>query len=120
MPTGISGDTGVDQVTLAALAAKFSASGMQSLTTNGYQKLPGGLILQWGITASIPQDSTLTVNFPISFPNTVLNVNITGQGNSVATTGAGEDTVGAFNSNQFVIYHGQDGNRPFYWFAVGY
>lgn len=28
----------------------------QSLSTNGYQKLPGGLILQWGLSI-VPPDS---------------------------------------------------------------
>ena len=37
-------------------------------TQNGYQKLPGGLIVQWG-TVSISANSVTTVTFPVAFPN---------------------------------------------------
>jgi hypothetical protein len=65
MPTAISGDTGVDQLQAIALSAFFGGSN-QSLATNGYQKFPNGLIIQWGI-ASTPNDAYTRVNFPISF-----------------------------------------------------
>jgi hypothetical protein len=42
-----------------------------SLGASGYQKLPGGLIIQWG-TATLPNSgsnvSTIQVSFPIPFP----------------------------------------------------
>lgn len=44
-----------------------------STSANGYQRLPSGLILQWGST-TLPNpgssSSNLTVTFPIAFPNT--------------------------------------------------
>lgn len=49
----------------------------QSLVTNGYQKLPGGLILQWGQfsgTIAVNQWNALNVTFPIAFPNACLFV----------------------------------------------
>lgn len=42
----------------------------QSLITNGYQKLPGGLIMQWGTYGG--GSHGVTLNFPIAFPNAVL------------------------------------------------
>lgn len=39
-----------------------------SLAASGYQKLPSGLIIQWGGSVSIQAGSTITVNFPIAFP----------------------------------------------------
>lgn len=45
----------------------------QSLTVSGYQRLPGGLIVQWGTTASAATDVQTTVTFPIAFPNAYLN-----------------------------------------------
>ncbi|OJA40376.1 gp53-like domain-containing protein [Burkholderia ubonensis] len=45
-------------------SSKFAAS----LNSNGYQKLPSGLIIQWGYT-SVPANSLLTVPLPIAFPN---------------------------------------------------
>ncbi|KWE51746.1 hypothetical protein WL76_17680 [Burkholderia ubonensis] len=44
-----------------------------SLVTNGYQKLPSGLIIQWGYT-SVPANSLLTVPLPIAFPNASFGV----------------------------------------------
>jgi hypothetical protein len=41
--------------------------GNQSLGAAGYQKLPGGLILQWGSLA-VGADSYGTLTFPIAFP----------------------------------------------------
>ncbi|KVM60373.1 hypothetical protein WJ58_06380 [Burkholderia ubonensis] len=50
-------------------SSKFAAS----LNSNGYQKLPSGLIIQWGYT-SVPANSLLTVPLPIAFPNASFGV----------------------------------------------
>ena len=53
---------GADRVPFAAFLGAN-----QSLAGSGYQKLPGGLILQWGsLTTSASADSPIT--FPIAFP----------------------------------------------------
>jgi hypothetical protein len=60
--------TGTDRSTKIAttqfLDNAFSA--MQSLGANGYQKLPGGLILQWGLVSVVGTGGT-TWNFPTPF-----------------------------------------------------
>ena len=43
-------------------------------TTNGYQKLPNGLILQWGTGTAVAGGNS-TVTFPIAFPTACLMVN---------------------------------------------
>lgn len=45
----------------------------QSLAGSGYQKLPGGLIVQWGgaVTSS---SGNVTATFPIAFPNSCLKI----------------------------------------------
>lgn len=45
-----------------ALLDSFGSSLMQ----NGYQKLPSGLIIQWG-AVTVPADSTRTYNFPLAY-----------------------------------------------------
>lgn len=46
----------------------------QSLAASGYQKLPGGLIIQWGSYASsIAASSGVDIIFPIKFPNAVFS-----------------------------------------------
>ena len=41
---------------------------------NGYQKLYGGLIIQWGTTGSLNYDTSLNISFPILFPSACLNM----------------------------------------------
>lgn len=43
---------------------------VNSITTNGYQKLSGGLIVQWG--AVVANSPATAASFPIAFPNNVL------------------------------------------------
>lgn len=45
----------------------------KSLATSGYQRLPSGLIIQWGKTAfNVGQDATITGTFPFTFPTSCL------------------------------------------------
>jgi hypothetical protein len=44
-----------------------------SKSTNGYQKLPSGIIIQWG-SISTSATAPVTVTLPISFPNNPLSV----------------------------------------------
>lgn len=65
-----------------------------SLATSGYQKLPNGLIIQWGNLSITAANALLTVTLPIAFPTGGLG----GLGNAqTSTTGA----AGAFNFNSF-------------------
>lgn len=47
----------------------------KSLSPNGYQKLPSGLIIQWG-SVTIPANSNGSFMFPIQFPNSCFVVNV--------------------------------------------
>ena len=49
----------------------------QSLATSGYQKLPGGLILQWGNGTALTANTPTTINFPIAFPTGALSFVVT-------------------------------------------
>lgn len=49
----------------------------RSFSTHGYQKLPSGMILQWGYNDNITGGLTLTVTFPIPFPTSCLCVTAT-------------------------------------------
>lgn len=49
--------------------AVYDAIFGRSLAASGYQKLPGGLIVQWGYNITGPTGSPATNNFPIAFPN---------------------------------------------------
>lgn len=42
------------------------------LSANGYQKLPSGLIIQWGVVTGLSANTDYTFTFPIAFPNASL------------------------------------------------
>ena len=69
----------------------------QSLAASGYQKFPGGLIMQWGKVAVGPQSSGggATFAFPIPFPHAVFMVSATPDGGG---QGGGEDDYWGVNS----------------------
>ena len=103
-------------ITPATLAGGFQG-GNQSMAASGYQKLPGGLILQWGSSTGTSGGS-VAVTFPIAFPNACYRV--------VATSQAGNNTfnpsgVGAPSLTGVTLYlntTGADGTGIAY-FAIG-
>lgn len=110
-PTAASG-TSTTQVASTAFA---NPSG--SLVQNGYQPLPGGLILQWGRTASLGAGGATAIAFPLVFPNAVFIVAATAQntgGVAQATDSVTGKTVGGFNLN-----NAGSVSRIFDWFALG-
>lgn len=94
---------------------------------NGYQKLPSGLIIQWGtVTATLPAAPTppsiQAFTFPIAFP--VNCASITG----TFSAGVGEGylchTIESVNLSGATIRaqkgSGTSGTIPFQWIAIGY
>jgi hypothetical protein len=58
---------GVPAANYANIAAFAS-----SFTMPGYQKLPGGLIIQWLTTSEGTSQGSITANYPIAFPTAFL------------------------------------------------
>lgn len=56
-------------------SAKFAAS----LAATGYQKLPSGLIIQWGTTLVPANNVVGTITLPIAMPNVILSASLTAQ-----------------------------------------
>lgn len=77
-PTPATGNRSTQIATMQKFADEFGAS----LSTNGYQKLPSGLIIQWGTGTTVPANGTSTTTFPIAFPNSCFYVTCIGQGYS--------------------------------------
>lgn len=92
----------------------LSGSFVQSFWANGYQKLPSGLIIQWGgkIMTSSPQ----TVTLPIAFPNGCLNATVSSSDQSNMRICA----VTAWTYTTLTIYANGVGSQTARWFAVGY
>lgn len=81
-----------------------------NLAVNGYQKLPSGLIIQWGFVAGASLGTNQ--NFPISFP--VSCVSITATDVAVANATA---AIVVSNSQYKILNSGSNTSR---WIAVGY
>ena len=86
--------------------------------TDGYVKLPGGVILQWG-TITTTDDNDITITFPTAFPTACINVVF-----SMKT--ANNNNYGAFLYNYttttftFNRSNNLDGTSVFTWQAIGY
>jgi hypothetical protein len=91
-----------------------------SLSSPGYQKLPGGMIMQWGVNNSAGNPGA-NVTFPIAFPNACLNIQATADDptslNHIDVPG-GSITSSGFN----LVNSGPDTGRTdgASWFAIGY
>jgi hypothetical protein len=72
-----------DAGTLSDVAVTPASLGIatRNYANPGYARLPGGLIIQWGVTNSGDAHTTLTATFPIAFPNAVLHLGGTPKGN---------------------------------------
>lgn len=69
-----------------------------STASNGYQKLPNGLIIQWGSGTATASGSA--ISFPVSFPNVCLSFSPTVyngavSGDAIGISGSGKSTSGA-------------------------
>ncbi|WP_373325613.1 hypothetical protein [Sporomusa paucivorans] len=72
----------------------------QSLTANGWQKLPGGLIMQWGQSAALGENVSATLTLPISFPNAALGGVVSGTGTNAQTVA----TITNITQTQVTVY----------------
>lgn len=90
-----------------------------SLAQNGWQKLPSGLVLQWG-NVLINQDTSLVVNLPIAFPNLMFCVVVTSDyklvGPAVNQSAA---TVQNLTKTNFSIAN-DNAKANHFWFSIGY
>ena len=103
--------------------ANIASYGNNSLTTNGYQVFPGGLILQWGVGAAPSGEGvSTTVYFPVNFHTTCLNVSLTSAYSS--STGTMIVSLDTMDFEKFTWWNGagaySDGIREVYWIAIGF
>lgn len=81
-----------------------------SLGTSGWQRLPSGLILQWG---SCPNSSGVNVTLPIAFPSVFASVTAVGQ------NGGGYARANVLNLSTFYWNPGTSASTGLY-MAIGY
>lgn len=111
-----------DRTTKVATMACFSQEFGASLSANGYQKLPSGLILQWGTSGSVAPNSSLTVTLPITFPNGMLTLSCNPSNwPSAADSTTGSWSASIVSTSQISINNRTNTNAgTFHWIALGY
>ncbi|KVN24455.1 hypothetical protein WJ63_19030 [Burkholderia pyrrocinia] len=99
-------------------SSKFAAL----LTTNGYQKLPSGLIVQWGrLEVAIGASASANQLFPAAFPKAVLSVTGIPIQTSVWTATRPSVGLDANKSMLTVWNNSSDSVTPYiWWIAIGY
>lgn len=95
---------------------QFSSSFGSSLGGSGYQKLPSGLIVQWGSKAASANLTAQLVTFPIAFPNSIFAATVLDAQTASTATSAWRTSI----SNSGLSYATSAGvTGTQYWIAVG-
>lgn len=106
--------------TLLATMQKFADEFDASLAASGYQKLPSGLIVQWGAATS-NNASDQGVTFPIAFPTAFRTVVLTPVNNAASPTCFGSIGAASVSGFNFSLRN-TAGSRVIefaYWMAIG-
>ena len=121
-PTAPTAAVGTNTTQLATTAFVLAnsiqdAQFTQSLATNGYQKLPSGLIIQWG-ARSVAANSGQTFSFPIAFPTACAGFST----NNYASNYGSFPLLGGrpISNSQFVLQNVEESALTVYWIAIGY
>lgn len=135
LPTASTSAAGVSELATDAEVAALADTGRtitpsglgsvfaKSIAANGYQKLPGGLIFQWGKTATITGGSTVTVTLPLTFPTGCLGAYATMDTDAQISNGTSSAHASVVSTSQIKVTndtYGEHPNLAAYWFAIGY
>ena len=117
--TPASGDYTAAQVGAVSTASVTGSNQLHA--QNGFQVLPGGTILQWGLFPTvISGGASFSVTFPIAFPNLcavamAFSGSLSVGGSYVPLYLSAKSTTGATFGSQ-----GGSGSPVAWWFAIGY
>ena len=104
-------------------AAAYSSLFSSTLGVSGYQKLPSGMIVQWGVTtfsSTSPGGSyTNAVTFPIAFPGGVSGVAVSAQTNTPGSVGVSYGGLTLSGCNIYAYTGVNFATLPVTWFAWG-
>ncbi len=104
----------VRALTPARLASAFQGAN-QALGGTGYQRLPGGIILQWGNLSVVTGGQV--VSYALAFPAICYSVVATAGGNNAASNTTSHIT--AINTANFTLTNASGTTNDWKWWAVG-
>jgi len=108
-------------VTMSTLMSSLGFSNsLGALGSSGYQKIPGGLIVQWGTVSNSGNTST-AVTYPTPFTTNTIGIIY---GNIVSTLAVGDLSSGTDNTTPptttgFSWYNATSGTLEAFWIAIG-
>jgi hypothetical protein len=106
----------VDATDLGSIwTGQITTSGLGS---NGYQKFPSGLIMQWG-TVSVPNDGSATVTFPIAFSTSVFNVQLAFNA-PLDQFSTGELSFNNVSTTTMQVHNGRNVVSTVNWLSIGF
>jgi len=110
------GDAGQSFNIAASTGAGHAVRQDQFTSTNNYQKLPNGIILQWG-TANLAGNQALT--FPIAFPGALLylSAQATSASNNSNVVNVGTTSLTGFSA--YPTLNNAQTALAIYWLAIG-
>ncbi|MNK27658.1 hypothetical protein D3C87_460200 [compost metagenome] len=99
----------------------FSASGAfgNNIAASGHQKLPSGIIIQWGDTGPVnaTANALIGITYPLIFPTSVLSVTM----NNVNTaSGTAVWSINAASTTGMNVFVNVTSNVRAYWMAIGF
>ncbi len=111
------GVTSVDGASGAVLLKDITASFGRNIATNGYQKLPGGLIIQWG-TGTQAGNTSSAFNLDLTYPN----AHFAAVGTFASTDISEGDNyyIYPISNSQIQVTNGIAVSRTFYYISIGY
>lgn len=115
--SGLDADT-VDGIEAASLVQDTDFT--QSISANGWCKLPNGLTLQWGRTSVSGNTANASVSFPVAFSNACLQVVATQELSGVGESDNWGLGTTSPSTTAFRLTNGHGSAHNFRWIAIGH
>ena len=116
------GGVALDGANYGQMAAVLGL-GTRSHVANGYQKLPGGLLLQWGsiLYGSTTAGATYTtpITFPLAFTAAVYHIGPAAQTNAPGSVAVSYGGVSVTGATIYTFTGAVYANLPITWLAIG-
>lgn len=119
-------DGGTGASTAANARTNLGVGHSESLAASGYQTLPGGLVIQWGVTGTASSGQT-TTNFATTFPTACAVVIPSSNAGSGSSSTADVVWCSSKSTSQAVIQHRSFAGgfvsystTPAFFIAIGY
>lgn len=107
----IAGTNTSSAVTAASLTSQ------QSMGASGYYTLPGGLIMEWGLTSSIGSASYVYVTMPYTCTTAVYNITITPNGGG-GSGGQSYSYPYSITTGGFYVWNAASTSLPYFYYVV--